>query len=99
MISSLIILCTATRYPYNNFLHHHVESIILSCLESKHSLVEHLFLDCDLIRKILQAEKIFTLVADSDKVVAYAFLSDNMIWRQNYVARSICLCARVFLIL
>ncbi|KAE8687276.1 auxin response factor 18-like [Hibiscus syriacus] len=31
------------EYPYNNALHHHVESIILSCLESKNdSIVDHL---------------------------------------------------------
>lgn len=55
---SLMILLFYSRYPYNNALHHHVESIIYSCLETKSSaIVDHLFIDCDLIGKILQAEK------------------------------------------
>ncbi|KAJ9698100.1 hypothetical protein PVL29_007281 [Vitis rotundifolia] len=46
------------EYPYNNSLHHHVESIILSCLESKNTIiVDHLFRECDLIGKILQSDK------------------------------------------
>ncbi|KAF8397694.1 hypothetical protein HHK36_016616 [Tetracentron sinense] len=46
------------EYPYNNSLHHHIESIILSCLKSKSNIViEHLFCDCDLIGKILQTER------------------------------------------
>ncbi|KAH6827993.1 SIT4 phosphatase-associated family protein [Perilla frutescens var. hirtella] len=46
------------EYPYNNALHHHVESILYSCLESKNSaIVDHLLVDCNLISKILQAEK------------------------------------------
>ncbi|XP_019431259.1 PREDICTED: serine/threonine-protein phosphatase 6 regulatory subunit 3-like isoform X2 [Lupinus angustifolius] len=56
------------EYPYNNFLHHHVENIILSFLESKNSsLVEHLLRDCDFVGKIIQAEKHFTLEADAKK--------------------------------
>ncbi|CAL0334503.1 unnamed protein product [Lupinus luteus] len=56
------------EYPYNNFLHHHVENIIMSCLESKNSsLVEHLLRDCDFVGKIIQAEKHFTLEADANK--------------------------------
>ncbi|KAI3450571.1 hypothetical protein Pfo_007236 [Paulownia fortunei] len=46
------------EYPYNNALHHHVESIIYSCLESKNSaIVDHLLLDCNLVGKILQSDK------------------------------------------
>eukprot|EP00262_Sarcandra_glabra_P007051 TRINITY_DN1961_c0_g2_i1.p1 TRINITY_DN1961_c0_g2~~TRINITY_DN1961_c0_g2_i1.p1 ORF type:complete len:707 (+),score=143.52 TRINITY_DN1961_c0_g2_i1:46-2121(+) len=46
------------EYPFNNSLHHHVESIIGSCLESKNNtIVDHLFRDCDLIEKILQADR------------------------------------------
>ncbi|XP_057954501.1 uncharacterized protein LOC131148655 isoform X2 [Malania oleifera] len=46
------------EYPYNNSLHHHVESIIVSCLESKsNTIVDHLLQDCDLIGKILQTDK------------------------------------------
>ena len=58
------------RYPYNNFLHHHVENVILSCLESKNSQVlDHLFSECNLIGSILEAEKNSILSdAGSDKV-------------------------------
>ncbi|KAK6138098.1 hypothetical protein DH2020_028162 [Rehmannia glutinosa] len=50
------------EYSYNNALHHHVESIIYSCLESKRNVVvDHLLLDCNLIEKILQTEKNPTL--------------------------------------
>ncbi|XWS16660.1 hypothetical protein CRYUN_Cryun34aG0110100 [Craigia yunnanensis] len=53
------------EYPYNNFLHHHVENIILSCLESKNvPLVEHLLRECNLLGKILEAEKNCTLASD-----------------------------------
>ncbi|KAG8655250.1 serine/threonine-protein phosphatase 6 regulatory subunit 3 isoform X2 [Manihot esculenta] len=46
------------EYPYNNALHHHVESIILSCLETKSdAMVDHLLRDCDFIGKILQTDK------------------------------------------
>ncbi|XP_052180840.1 uncharacterized protein LOC127794021 isoform X2 [Diospyros lotus] len=56
------------EYPYNNFLHHHVEHIIISCLESKNaSLIEHLLHECNLVGKILEAENNFKLVADPDK--------------------------------
>ncbi|TKY72368.1 Serine/threonine-protein phosphatase 6 regulatory subunit 3 [Spatholobus suberectus] len=56
------------EYPYNNFLHHHVENIIISCLESKNSsLLEHLLRDCDFVGRIIQAEKHFTLKADTNK--------------------------------
>ncbi|KAL1168987.1 hypothetical protein V6Z11_A05G117200 [Gossypium hirsutum] len=53
------------EYPYNSFLHHHVENIILSCLESKNvPLVEHLLRECNLLGKILEAEKNCTLTSD-----------------------------------
>ncbi|KAL2474943.1 SIT4 phosphatase-associated family protein [Abeliophyllum distichum] len=53
------------EYPYNNFLHHHVEHIIVSCLESKNSeFVKHLLHDCKLTGKILEAEKNSTLAVD-----------------------------------
>lgn len=69
MISCLIPMFECCRYPYNNFLHHHVENIIISCLESKNSsLQEHLLRDCDFIGKIIQTEKHFTLDADANKV-------------------------------
>ncbi|CAK9133500.1 unnamed protein product [Ilex paraguariensis] len=53
------------EYPYNNFLHHHVEQIIESCLESKNAtLIEHLLHDCNLVGKILDAEKNFLLTTN-----------------------------------
>lgn len=56
------------EYPYNNFLHHHVENIILSCLENKdHSLVEHVLQGCNLIGRILEAEKNSSLTAKPDE--------------------------------
>ncbi|KAF5944843.1 hypothetical protein HYC85_018920 [Camellia sinensis] len=56
------------RYPFNNFLHHHVEHIIMSCLESKNSsFIEHLLHDCNLVGRILEAEKNITLAADPNK--------------------------------
>ncbi|CAL1402829.1 unnamed protein product [Linum trigynum] len=56
------------EYPYNNFLHHHVESIIFSCFESKNGgLCEHLLRECSLVTKILEAETNFKLATDSSK--------------------------------
>ncbi|KAL1562567.1 serine/threonine-protein phosphatase 6 regulatory subunit 1-like [Salvia divinorum] len=56
------------QYPYNNFLHHHVEHIVISCLESKnHQFVGHLIHECNLVGKILDAEKNFMLSADASK--------------------------------
>ncbi|EPS66808.1 hypothetical protein M569_07969, partial [Genlisea aurea] len=56
------------EYPFNNFLHHHVEHIILSSLESKNPLlVEHILCDCNLVGRILEAEKNFTLAVDLNK--------------------------------
>ncbi|XP_057526692.1 uncharacterized protein LOC130805885 [Amaranthus tricolor] len=46
------------EYPYNNALHHHVESIISSCLESRNDTVtDHVFKDCGLIKKLLDADR------------------------------------------
>ncbi|XP_015581310.1 serine/threonine-protein phosphatase 6 regulatory subunit 3 isoform X2 [Ricinus communis] len=46
------------EYPYNNALHHHVESIILSCLETKSdAMVDHVLRECDFIGKILHRDK------------------------------------------
>ncbi|KAI3824605.1 hypothetical protein L1987_06069 [Smallanthus sonchifolius] len=53
------------EYPYNNFVHHHIEQIIDSCLESKNtSLIQHILEACDLVRKILDAEKNCALNSD-----------------------------------
>ncbi|KAL9171218.1 hypothetical protein ABFS82_04G194800 [Erythranthe guttata] len=46
------------EYPYNNALHHHVESVIYSCLDSKNSaIIDHLLSDCNLVGKILQSDR------------------------------------------
>lgn len=56
------------EYPYNNFLHHHVENIIKSSLESeKAPLIDHLLKDCDIVGKILETEKNSTLLTDPKK--------------------------------
>ncbi|PKI63854.1 hypothetical protein CRG98_015737 [Punica granatum] len=56
------------EYPYNNALHHHVESIILSCLESKsEGLVDHLFVECNLLGKMLQTDRNPDLSGDSNQ--------------------------------
>lgn len=50
-------------------MHHHIESIIFSCLESKSdAIVDHLLRECDLIGKILQTDKHPILSVDVDKV-------------------------------
>lgn len=79
MISCPDTLFECRRYPYNNFLHHHVETIIISCLESKSSsLREHILRDCDFVGKIIQAEKNFTLEAGTDKVEISSMLSQKI---------------------
>ncbi|KAL3618555.1 hypothetical protein CASFOL_037637 [Castilleja foliolosa] len=53
------------EYPYNNALHHHVESIIYSCLESKNSaIIDHLLLECNLVGRVLQSDKSPTLYGE-----------------------------------
>ncbi|KAL2984156.1 hypothetical protein AAZX31_12G072800 [Glycine max] len=57
------------EYPYNNSLHHHVESIISSCLESKsNAIIDHLLRDCDLVGMFLQTDKHCILSAESSQV-------------------------------
>ncbi|KAG5248247.1 serine/threonine-protein phosphatase regulatory [Salix suchowensis] len=56
------------EYPYNNALHHHVESIIMSCLETKSdAMVDHLLQECDLIGKFLQTDKNPLISGDNNK--------------------------------
>uniref|UniRef100_A0A7N0VBC6 SIT4 phosphatase-associated family protein n=1 Tax=Kalanchoe fedtschenkoi TaxID=63787 RepID=A0A7N0VBC6_KALFE len=56
------------EYPYNNALHHHVENIITSCLESGSSAnIDHLLKECDLIGKILRTDKLPILSNDMNK--------------------------------
>ncbi|CAH8387080.1 unnamed protein product [Eruca vesicaria subsp. sativa] len=61
------------EYPYNNALHHQVESIIVSCLESKNDeIVDHLLRECDLIGKILKTEKQPILSGDDQPTIPAA---------------------------
>lgn len=54
----MIAILLYFRYPYNNALHHHVESIIMSCLDTKSdNMIDHLLKECDLIGKFLQTDK------------------------------------------
>ncbi|XP_016471178.2 uncharacterized protein LOC107793360 isoform X2 [Nicotiana tabacum] len=56
------------EYPYNNALHHHVESIINSCLESGNNiLVDHLFEECNFLGKILQTDQQPTVSGDGSQ--------------------------------
>lgn len=58
-------------YPFNNALHHYVESVISSCLESNSSvLLDHLFQDCDLIGKLLEADEMPFLIDEPIKHTA-----------------------------
>ncbi|URE22657.1 serine threonine-protein phosphatase 6 regulatory subunit [Musa troglodytarum] len=60
-------------YPFNNFLHHHVEDVVGSCLESKRTLlIEHILHDCDIVNTILAAEKQSFLSTDSTKATISA---------------------------
>jgi len=55
------------EYPYNNFLHHHVENIIVSCLEGKRpEVVEHVLHECDIVGKILVSERLSSLSTESN---------------------------------
>ncbi|KAF9599548.1 hypothetical protein IFM89_038814 [Coptis chinensis] len=56
------------EYPFHNALHHLVESIINSCLESKNScIVDHLFQECNLLGKFLQTDSHPVLSTDVNK--------------------------------
>ncbi|CAF2116250.1 unnamed protein product [Brassica oleracea] len=59
------------EYPYNNALHHQVESIILSCLENKsYLLVNYILRECNLIGKFLASDRDTNLSSDSQHTVA-----------------------------
>ncbi|KAL3699775.1 hypothetical protein R1sor_017797 [Riccia sorocarpa] len=52
-----IILNLFFDYPFNNMLHHHVESILTSCIESNSQpLIDHLLKDCDFITRLIAAD-------------------------------------------
>ena len=77
------------RYPYNNALHHYVESILSTCMESRNDLViDHLFKECDLVGKILDADGNPFLSADRDLVnacIAMCFISKFTLLRIPFV--------------
>ncbi|KAG6478782.1 hypothetical protein ZIOFF_062226 [Zingiber officinale] len=53
-----IILDLFFKYPFNNSLHHHVENLVVSCLESKNTaVVDYLFCECGIIAKFLLTDK------------------------------------------
>ncbi|KAI4368771.1 hypothetical protein MLD38_017286 [Melastoma candidum] len=53
------------EYPFNNALHHQVESIILTCSESKtEGMIDHLFEECNLIERIVHTDNHPTLSTD-----------------------------------
>ncbi|KAJ4878982.1 SIT4 phosphatase-associated family protein [Raphanus sativus] len=59
------------EYPYNNAMHHQVESIILSCLENKSEfMVNHILQECNLIGKFLASDRDCNLSGDSQPTVA-----------------------------
>ncbi|KAK1261120.1 hypothetical protein QJS04_geneDACA002427 [Acorus gramineus] len=62
------ILSLFFEYPFNNELHHHVESIIVLCLESKNTaVINHLLKDCNLVEKLLRADGQPILSSDSSQ--------------------------------
>ncbi|KAL4324398.1 hypothetical protein GQ457_11G019710 [Hibiscus cannabinus] len=76
------------EYPFNNALHHHVENIILSCLESKNdAILDHLLHKCDLIGKFLQIDKQPILSAYNNLLgrsnnSIQAYLQENSEWNE-----------------
>ncbi|XP_064995872.1 uncharacterized protein LOC135631829 isoform X2 [Musa acuminata AAA Group] len=62
-----IILDHFFKYPFNNSLHHLVEKLVMSCLASKNiAIVDHLFCDCCILSKFLQADRNPFLSRDSN---------------------------------
>ncbi|MCO5573329.1 hypothetical protein L7F22_027098 [Adiantum nelumboides] len=52
-----LILKLFFDYPFNNLLHHHVENIVSSCIESNCKLlIDHLLVECDLVARLLQVD-------------------------------------------
>ncbi|XP_056861341.1 uncharacterized protein LOC130509424 [Raphanus sativus] len=74
LVSSGIIKRTLDlffEYPYNNALHHQVETIILSCLENKSDLmVNHILRECNMIGKFLASDRDSDLSGDSQPTAA-----------------------------
>ncbi|MQL99915.1 hypothetical protein Taro_032647 [Colocasia esculenta] len=54
------------EYPFNNALHHHVENVILSCLLcADTAVIDHLFCNCNMIKRFLIADKSPICYSDS----------------------------------
>lgn len=67
-----------------------MEHIVISCLGSK-NFVDHLLHECNLVGKMLDAEKNFTLTADESKVICFTlfvflvrYLWTHSWWPSNY---------------
>ncbi|KAG6519244.1 hypothetical protein ZIOFF_022736 [Zingiber officinale] len=68
-----IILDLFFKYPFNNSLHHHVENLVICCLESKNSVVvDYLFCECSIITKFLQMDKNSFLSTESSVITVPA---------------------------
>ncbi|XP_024540760.1 serine/threonine-protein phosphatase 6 regulatory subunit 3 [Selaginella moellendorffii] len=45
-------------YPFNNMLHHHVETVLLTCINyGSSTVVDSLFRDCNLVGRLLEVDK------------------------------------------
>ncbi|KAG2329924.1 hypothetical protein Bca4012_020545 [Brassica carinata] len=76
------------EYPYNNALHHQVESIIVSCLESKNEeIIDHLLRECDLIGKILKIEKQPILSGDNQPTIPAAGKQSPRVGNIGHISR------------
>ncbi|KAF8114139.1 hypothetical protein N665_0041s0028 [Sinapis alba] len=76
------------EYPYNNALHHQVESIIVSCLESKNDeIVDHLLRECDLIGNILKTEKQPILSGDIQPTIPAAGTQAPRVGNIGHISR------------
>ena len=92
-----ILTQTIIRYPFNNFLHHHVENIIGSCLESKQDhLVGHVLDECKLVTRILEAEKNSALSSDLTKVVKSNCLTTSIVSLQFTLIFFTFVCSFIF---
>ncbi|KAL1201932.1 hypothetical protein V5N11_014890 [Cardamine amara subsp. amara] len=77
------------EYPFNNALHHQVESIILSCLENKsYLMVNHILRECNLIGKFLSSDRDSYLSGDSQPTLSNSngqiktYLQENSEWNE-----------------
>lgn len=57
-----------------------MENIVVSCLESKKTaLVEHLLSDCNLVGKLVAAEKQFILATEPGKVIIFTSIAKTLL--------------------